>query len=80
MANVTGVFVGLDAATLAQMKTDWLLCLQSIAVLAQSYSLAGRNYNKADLAEVKATIAEIVYAQRLASGDSVSTTYADFSA
>lgn len=79
MASPQGVFRGLDSATLLQMRTEWLACLQAIAVLGQSYVFANRNFTKANLQEVKDTVGEINYALNLASGLTVSTTYADMS-
>lgn len=79
MGSPTGILRGLDSATLLQMRTDWLGCLQAIAVLGQSYALAGRSFSKANLSEVKDMIGEINYAINLLSGVSVSTTYADMS-
>jgi hypothetical protein len=79
MAFALGSLRGLDAATLALLKTDYIACLRAISV-AQSYSIAGRTFTKANLDEVVALLAEITGAEAVASGVSVSTTYADFSA
>ncbi len=79
MAFAAGSLRGLDAATLALLKTDYVLCLRAISV-AQSYSIAGRTFTKANLSEVIALLAEISGAEAVASGASSATTYADLSA
>jgi hypothetical protein len=76
--EVQGLFVGLDSATLATMKTEWLACLSAIAT-NQSYSVANRTLTRADLKEVKATIREITFAQQSAAGTLRRTTYTDMS-
>lgn len=78
-APIKGIFVNLDAATLATMKAEWTACLSSIAVAHQSYSIAGRTFNRANLAEVAAMVAEISYAQSLKSGTLLRTVYSDMS-
>jgi hypothetical protein len=65
---MTGQFLGLDAATLTELKTDFVACLKEIAVAGQNYSIGQRNYTRADLAEVRNTIAEINYALDRLSG------------
>jgi hypothetical protein len=76
---VVGKFVLLDAATLAQMKTDWTAALQAIAVGNQSYSIAGRTFTRAQLSEVSDMVAEIAYAQAFQSGAVQRTVYSDMS-
>lgn len=76
---IEGLFVNLDAATLATMKTEWLACLSAIATAHQSYSIAGRTFTRANLKEVSNMLGEISYAQKLLSGESVRTVYADMS-
>lgn len=75
--GILGLFVGLTAAELATMKTEWMACLSAIASAHQSYSIAGRQITRANLAEVKSTIAEITYAQSLLSGTRQKWTYGD---
>lgn len=76
--QIQGVFVGLTAAELATMKTEWLACLSAIAI-NQSYSIGQRTLTRADLAEAKGMIAEITFAQQSASGDLIRFTRADMS-
>lgn len=78
-SGIQGLFFGLDAATLTQLKTDYLSCLTAIAVAGQSYTIAGRQFNRANLAEVKQTIAEIQAALNRANGTSITQTFARFS-
>lgn len=78
-SGIQGLFFGLDAATLAQLKADYLSCLTAIAVAGQSYTIAGRQFNRANLAEVKQTIAEIQAALNRANGTSITQTFARFS-
>lgn len=77
--EVQGLFVGLDSATLATMKTEWLACLSAIATAHQSYTIAGRTFTRANLTEVSRMVREITYAQELAGGDAVRFTRADMS-
>lgn len=73
-----GDFFYLDAATLSQLKTDYTACLTAIATGAASYSIGGRSFTRANLAEVRQTLAEITAAQRFQSGSRVRTVYPDF--
>lgn len=76
---VEGIFVGLPAATLATMLTEWQACLSAIATAHQSYSLAGRTFTRANLAEVSKMVAEINHAIQRGSNQLIRTTYADMS-
>ena len=76
---ITGKFALLDTATLLSMQTDWIACLHAIAVGNQSYSIAGRSFNRANLSEVSDMVSEISYALKLKSGTLVKTVYSDFS-
>lgn len=76
---IQGLFVALDLATLTAMRTDWLACLHAVAVAHQSYSIAGRSFTRANLAEVSATLAEISYAIQIQGGTLQRITYADLS-
>jgi hypothetical protein len=74
-----GDFYYLDAATLAQLKTDYTACLTSIATGAASYSIGGRSFTRANLAEVRQTLAEIAAAIRFQSSTGrVRTVFTDF--
>jgi hypothetical protein len=76
---LTGAFVGLDGATLATMKTEWLACLSKIATGNQSYSISGRSFTRANLAEVRDMVAEIQFALDQQAGAVQRVTYADMS-
>lgn len=67
---VTGIFVGLTVAQLTQLQTDYLACLTAIAVAGQSYTIAGRQFNRAQLEEVKEALGEINYALSVTAGSS----------
>ncbi len=72
-------FVGLDSATLATMKTQWLACLASVSVGHQSYTIAGRTFTRANLSEVTSVVQAINYAIGKASGNLTRVSYADMS-
>lgn len=76
---MTGAFVGLDAATLATMRTEWLACLTAIATAHQAYQIGGRNFTRANLKEVRDTLGEINYAYSILTGTRLTETYADMS-
>lgn len=76
---VEGIFANLDAATLTTMQAEWQTCLSAIAAGHQSYSMAGRTFTRADLAEVSKTLGEISFALQLKSGGIVRTVYSDLS-
>lgn len=76
---IQGLFVYVPLATLQTMLTQWTAALQAIAVGNQSYSIAGRAFTRANLAEVNSTIAEIAYAIQLQSGNIQRTIYSDMS-
>jgi hypothetical protein len=77
--KVTGKFQALDVDTLTAMLAEWKSCLTAIASAHQSYSIAGRSFTRANLAEVSDMVAELAYALKLNSGGLVKTTYADMS-
>lgn len=52
-------FFGLPLATLQELQTDFTACLKAIAVAGASYSIAGRSFTRANLAEVAQTIKEL---------------------
>lgn len=76
---VEGKFVALDVPTLQTMQTQWLACLAAISVAHQSYSIAGRSFTRANLAEVSDVLAEISYALKLNSGGLKRVVYSDMS-
>lgn len=71
-------FFGLDLATLTELKAEYVACLKAIAVAGQSYSISNRNFTRANLADVKDTIAELQAAIDYAQGKYVSTTLPNF--
>ena len=75
---IKGTFFGLPLATLQTMQTQWLACLTGIATAGQSYQIAGRQFTRADLAEVKDTIAELQAAIDRASGTRTTYLYTNF--
>ena len=82
MANgapgIQGYFFGLDAATLATMLTEWQACLSGIAVAGQSYTISGRQFNRANLAEVAQMVMEINAAIAYINGTRTTQVYARF--
>ena len=76
---IVGKFIHLDLATLQIMQSKWNAALSAIATANQSYSIAGRSFTRANLAEVSEMVAEVAYAIKLLSGSVVRITYADMS-
>lgn len=76
--GITGKFFGLPVATLNAMLTTWLECLNAIAVAGQSYTIANRQFNRAQIEEVTAMVAEIQAAIERANGSRVTKTYSRF--
>ena len=74
-----GDFVGLPLATLTSLRDKYITCLEAIAVAGASYSIAGRSFSRANLGEVRDTIAELTLAIESANGTRIRTTYANFS-
>ena len=54
-----GDFIGLPLATLTSLRDKYVTCLEAIAVAGSSYSIAGRSFSRANLGEVRDTIAEL---------------------
>lgn len=75
---VTGQFFGLDSATLSSLLTAYTTALTAVATTGQSYSIAGRAFTRADLPQIRQTIAEIVAAQNRAAGTTGGQKYAAF--
>ncbi len=75
---VTGDLFDLPLATLQQLQTDYSACLTAIAVAGQSYTIGGRQYNRANLPEVRATLAEITAAIARNQGTRITQTFARF--
>jgi len=74
----TGRFYGLSVAQLTTLQTNWLACLNAIATAGQSYSIGGRQFNRANLAEVSQTLGDINAALARAQGTRVTQTLANF--
>ena len=74
-----GDFIGLPLATLTSLRDKYVTCLEAIAVAGASYSIAGRSFSRANLGEVRDTIAELTLAIESANGTRIRTTYAKFS-
>lgn len=75
---IQGVFYGLDSATLATLKEAYTNAIVAVATAGQSYSISGRQFTRADLAELNQTLAEIIAAQNQANGTGINQTYARF--
>jgi len=75
---VTGKYIHLSSATLATMLTN-LTTAHAAALAGQSYSIAGRQLTRANLAEISNELAEVSYAQSFQSGTVKRVTYADMS-
>lgn len=71
-------FFGLDAATLASLKTKYIEALEAVAVAGQSYSISNRSFTRANLSEIKDTLAEIQSAIDYTNGTAVTTTLPSF--
>jgi hypothetical protein len=70
-------FLGLDAATLAQLKTAFTDALLAVAK-NQAYSLNGRSLTRANLSEIKNTLGQIISAQQFADGTTTDSTLVSF--
>lgn len=76
--GITGIFYGLDAATLATLKTAYTNAIVAVATAGQSYSISGRSFTRANLPELNQSLAEIVAAQNYAAGTTITQTYPRF--
>ena len=70
-------FLGLDAATLAILKTKALDAIQAV-LLNQSYSLNGKSVSRADLSALNQMLGQIVDAQAYGNGETTDTTFISF--
>jgi hypothetical protein len=70
-------FLGLDAATLAILKTKALDAIQAV-LLNQSYSLNGKSVSRADLSALNQMLGQIVDAQAYGNGETNDTTFISF--
>jgi hypothetical protein len=76
---IQGLFFGLPVATLQKMQSQWQDCLTAIATAHQSYSIAGRQFTRANLAEVSQMLGEVTAALNRATGSTITTVYSDMS-
>jgi len=65
---IQGSLIGLPGAVLTDLQTQFVACLRAIATRGASYSIDGRSYTSADIAEVRDTLAEINFAIQQANG------------
>lgn len=75
---VRGIFYGLDSSTLATLKEAYTNAIVAVATAGQSYSISGRSFTRANLAELNETLAEILAAQARAAGTATTQTYPRF--
>ena len=75
----SGLYIHLDAATLATMKTNLIAAHASVLTTGQSYSIAGRTFTRADLGKISQELAEVSFAQGIQGGTVVTETYVDMS-
>ena len=73
--GITGKFFGLPVATITTLLAQYVDCMTAIAVAGQSYTIAGRQFNRAQIEDVGATIAELQAALDRANGNRVTKTY-----
>jgi hypothetical protein len=71
-------FFGLPLATLQSLQTNYIACLEAIAVAGASYSIAGRSFTRANLGEVSQVIKELTAAISSANGTRVRRTVTAF--
>jgi hypothetical protein len=74
----TGRFYALTAAQLTTLQTEYLACLSAIAVAGQSYTIAGRQFNRANLAEVAQTLGDVNDALARLNGTRTTQTFGRF--
>ena len=76
--GLSRTFFGLPLATLQSLQAKYIACLESIAVAGASYSIAGRQFTRANIGEVNQTIKELQAAIDNAAGTRVKRTQAAF--
>lgn len=74
---IQGLYFGMDVADLTTMMAEARATRKAILEAHQSYSLAGRTFNRAPLEAVTRDIFEIQAALNRASGSLVRTVYID---
>lgn len=75
---MTNPFITFQPAELAALRASYLACLTAIATAGQSYTVAGRQFTRASIGEVKEILAQIGNAQARQSGKRARRTYSDF--
>jgi len=73
--SYTGAFEGLTLAHLQTIQSDYVACLHAISVAGQNYSIGGRSFSRANLAEVKSTLLEVNTALKKLIGARTRTVY-----
>ena len=76
---ITNDFAFIPLATLLQLQTQYTQCLTAIAVVGQSYSVAGKSFTKADMKNVAQILGSIAYAIAVQTGNVQRFVYADMS-
>jgi hypothetical protein len=76
--GIKGIFFGLDNTTLNTLLTNYTACLNAIATAGASYTIANRQFTRANLGEVSQMVAEINAALVRNAGSGTTTTYARF--
>ena len=71
------MFFGLPTATLQTMLTNYLAVLTGISTAGQNYTLGGRSFTRAHIAEVRQTIQELQVAIDRANGVRNTFTFAN---
>jgi hypothetical protein len=66
--GLQGYFFDLDVQTLTTLLSAYKTALTQIATAGQSYSISGRTFTRANIAEVSATIRELQQALNRANG------------
>jgi len=72
-------FFGLPRDVLEELRDEYVAAIKAVATNGVSYSIGGRSLSRANLTEMRHTLAEIISAVDRASGNRRKTLYADFS-
>lgn len=72
-------FFGLPLATLEELRDEYVAAIKAIATNGMSYSIGGRSLSRANLTEMKNTLADIQGAIDRLANSRRRTLYADFS-
>lgn len=74
----SAAFYDLPLATLQELQAEYIAAIKAIATNGVSYSIGGRSLSRANLTEVKDTLADITAAINRANGNRRRVVYADF--